>query len=458
MTSTLIRDLAYLVTMDDGEREYSGAHVAIRDGWIESVGTERPSGEFDQVVDGSSCVAVPGLVNTHHHLYQSLTRGFPESEGRTLFPWLRMLYPIWAGIDEEAVYVSTQVGLAELLLSGCTTSSDHLYLHPRGQDRLTDVEIAAAREIGARFHATRGSMDLSVDGGGLPPPEVTQKPDVVLADCERVVREHHDPEPGALTRVALAPCSPFSVSEGLMRESAALARQIGVRLHTHIAETRDEEEYCRRRFGCRPIELLDRWNWLGPDVWLAHCVHLSDSDIGRVAETGTGVAHCPTSNMLLSSGLAPVLAMIAGSLDVGLGVDGSASNDGGHLLSEAKQALLVARVRDGIDAMTARQALRLATRGGAAVLGRDDIGQVAAGACGDIALYRMDDLYHAGGRSDPAGALVLCGPVTAERVFVHGRQVVSRGRLVTVDAEALANRHQQASARLLDGRGQRFSN
>ncbi|HEV3310778.1 MAG TPA: 8-oxoguanine deaminase [Chloroflexota bacterium] len=449
MPSTLIRNTRHILTMDDAGTEISGGYIAVRDGWIESVGQSRPDGDFDDVVDASSMLALPGFVNTHHHLYQSLTRGFPESEGRTLFPWLQMLYPIWAGIDEEAVYASAQTGLAELLLSGCTTSSDHLYLFPRGQERLVDAEVEAARDIGARFHATRGSMDLSVEDGGLPPAEVVQTADQILADCERVVAAYHDPSPGALTRVALAPCSPFSVTEGLMRDSVAMARRLGVRLHTHIAETVAEDEYCLRTFGCRPVELLDRMEWLGPDVWLAHCIHLDETDIRRFAETGTSVSHCPTSNMLLSSGMAPVVQLLAAEVAVGLGVDGSASNDGGFLPGEIKQALLMARTRDGIDALTARDALRLATRGGAACLGRDDIGQIASGMCADLALFRLDDLFHAGAGRDPAGAMVLCGPSRAADVFVHGRRVVHEGRLITSDEQALAGRHNRASTQLL---------
>jgi 8-oxoguanine deaminase len=453
MTSTLIRNVRHVMTMDDAGTEISGGHIAIRDGWIESIGADEPDQPFDEIIDASSHIAVPGFVNTHHHMYQTLTRGFPESEGRTLFPWLEMLYPIWAGIDEEAVYASTQVGLAELLLSGCTTSSDHLYVFPRGHEQLVDVEIEAAAAIGARFHATRGSMDLSVDDGGLPPREVVQTADAILRDCERVVSRFHDPHPGAMTRVALAPCSPFSVSEELMRESVNLARTLNVRLHTHIAETVAEDEYCLNTFGCRPVELLDRMGWLGDDVWLAHCVHLDQTDIRRFAATGTGVAHCPTSNMLLASGMAPIVELIAASVTIGLGVDGSASNDGGFFPGEIKQALLMARTRSGIEAMTARDALRLGTRGGAACLGRDDIGQLAPGKCADIALFRLDGITHAGAGHDPAGALVLCGPVRADIVFVHGRRVVDSGRLVRCDENDLALRHNRASIRLLERAG-----
>ncbi len=435
--------------MDTAGTELSGGHIAIRDGCITAVRKEEPKGEFDQVLDARNLLALPGFVNVHHHLYQSLTRGFPESEGKTLFPWLEMLYPIWAGIDEEAVYASAQLGLAELLLSGCTTSSDHLYLFPRGQTRLIDAEIEAAQELGIRFHATRGSMDLSREQGGLPPADVTQPATEILADSERLVRQYHDPEPGAMIRVALAPCSPFSATDEVMRETAAMARRLGVRLHTHIAETLDEERFCLQTRGCRPVEHLERIDWLGPDVWLAHCVHLSDGDIERLSRSQTGVAHCPTSNMLLASGMARVVEMLARSVQVGLGVDGSASNDGGYFPGEIKQALLVARVRDGAQAMTARRALRLGTRGGADCLGRKDIGRLEVGACADIALFRLDDLAHAGAGRDAAAGLVLCGPVRAAEVIVAGRHVVHEGRLQTVDEHAVVRRHNQASDRLL---------
>lgn len=447
--SLLIRNAAHIITMDDGATELTGGHIVIRDSWIESISAQEPDGRFDEVIDASYMLVLPGFVNAHHHLYQTLTRGFPESEGRTLFPWLQMLYPIWARLDDEAVYISTQTGLAELLLSGCTTSSDHLYLFPRGQDALIDVEVEAAAQIGVRFHATRGSMDLSQDEGGLPPATVVQNTEVILADCERVVAKYHDPTAGAMTRIGLAPCSPFSVSKELMVESALLARRLGVRLHTHIAETLDEERYCKETFGCRPVELLDQMDWLSPDVWLAHCIHLHDDDVGRLSATRTGVAHCPTSNMLLASGMARVVDMLRASIAVGLGVDGSASNDGGYFPGEIKQSLLMARTRDGIEALTAREALRLATRGGAACLGREDIGQIAPGTCADIAMFRLDDLFHAGATTDPAGAFVLCGPVRASEVLVHGRRVVRSGKLTTVDEQVIADRHNAASRRLL---------
>jgi cytosine/adenosine deaminase-related metal-dependent hydrolase len=449
MASILIKNAQYVITMDDAGTELANGNIAIRDAWIESVGTNMPEGTFDETIDASTLLALPGFVNVHHHLYQSLTRGFPESEGKTLFPWLEMLYPIWAGIDEDAVYASTQGGLAELVLSGCTTSSDHLYLHPHGHDTLTDVEIMAAADLGVRFHATRGSMDLSEDDGGLPPRRVTQRADDILRDCERVVAAYHDHSPGAMTRVAVAPCSPFSVSKELMVESVLLARELGVRLHTHIAETLDEEAYCINTFGCRPLELLEQMEWLGPDVWLAHCVHLDDRDIQRLASSGTGVAHCPTSNMLLASGMARLVDMLASSVNVGLGVDGSASNDSGYYAGEIKQAVLMARVRDGVEALSARDALRLATRGGAACLGRNDIGEIAPGKCADICLFRLDDLPHAGAQGDPAGAFVLCGPTRAAEVIINGRRVVKGSTVSTADESEIAYRLNDSSKRLL---------
>ncbi|HZT96279.1 MAG TPA: 8-oxoguanine deaminase [Chloroflexota bacterium] len=449
MTSLLIRDAAYILTMDEDRRELVDTSIEVHDGWITNIGSETGAKEFDMVIDGSEMLVLPGFVNVHHHLYQNLTRGFPESEGRTLFPWLRMLYPVWSGLDEECIHVSTQVGLAELLLTGCTTSSDHLYVFPKGERHFIDVEVAAATEIGARFHATRGSMDLSVESGGLPPASVTQECDEILDDSERVVRQYNDPEPGALTRVAVAPCSPFSVTRRLMEESATLARRLGVRLHTHIAETLDEERYCEEAFGCPPIELLERMGWLGDDVWLAHCVHLADDDIQRLSSTRTAVAHCPTSNMLLGSGMARIVDLLRAEVAVGLGVDGSASNDSGYFPGEIKQSLLMARTRDGVDAMTARQALWLATRGGAAALGRDDIGHLCRGACADISMFRLDRIQYTGAERDPAGAFVLCGPARASHVFVHGRQVVRDGQLTSLQEDDLARRHRQASSRLL---------
>jgi cytosine/adenosine deaminase-related metal-dependent hydrolase len=433
--------------MDDAGSELDGASILVKDGWITAVGDLADDGQADEDLDCSRFLAIPGLVNTHHHLYQTLTRAFPESEGRTLFPWLRLLYPIWAGLDEEMIAASTRAGLAELALSGCTTCADHLYVFPEGSEHFIDAQVAAAREIGVRFHPTRGSMDLSVRDGGLPPESVVQSIPEILRDSERVIAAYHDASPGAMVRIGLAPCSPFSVTPELMRESAALARQHGVRLHTHIAETTDEDAYSRETFGMSPIALLESLGWAGPDVWVAHCVHPSRPDIDLLASGGVSVAHCPTSNMLLGSGLAPVRRLLSAGITVGLGVDGSASNDGNDLRNEMKQALLVARVRDGADAMSARAALRLATRGGAACLGRDDIGSIEAGKAADIVFFDLDRLELAGGARDIVASVVL-GAARPHTVLVHGEPVVRAGVLTRADATALAARQNEASARL----------
>lgn len=448
MTTLLLANCRVVATVDDAGTELAGASIWIEDGWIEGVGDVPAGRDFDGVIDCSRFVVTPGLVNTHHHLYQALTRAFPESEGKTLFPWLQMLYPIWAGLDEEMIRTSTMAGLAELVLSGCTTCADHLYVFPEGSERFVDAQVEAATQLGVRFHPTRGSMDLSERDGGLPPESVVQPVERILKDCERVVHEFHDPSPGAMVRVGLAPCSPFSVTEALMRESAELARALGVRLHTHIAETLDEDRYSRETFGVSPVELLERLGWLGPEVWVAHCVHPGDRDIALLGSGGASVAHCPTSNLLLGSGLAPVRALRAAGVHVGLGVDGSASNDGNDLRNEMKQALLVSRVRDGADAMTAREALRIATRGGAACLGRDDLGSLEPGKVADIALFDADRLEYAGGQEDLIAAVVLCA-ARPDTVLVHGKAIVRRGELVGQDIEAIASRQNAASRRLM---------
>ena len=448
MTRILIDRCLLVVTMDDAGRELPGASIVIEDGWIRFVGIDPPASTYDEVIPAGSMVALPGLINSHHHLYQNLTRGFPQSDGKSLFPWLKMLYPIWAGLDEEMIFVSTMVGLAELVLSGCTTSADHLYVFPTGSDGFIDAQIEAAKTLGVRFHATRGSMDLGETRGGLPPDSVVQPIEDILRDSERVIDRYHDFSPGAMTQVALAPCSPFSVTPDLMRESAALARARGVRLHTHIAETLDEEAYSRRQFGTSPIELLRSWDWLGPDVWLAHCVHPGSADIAGLAAAQASIAHCPTSNMLLASGHAPVAAMRAAGIRVGLGVDGSASNDAGDLRQEIKQAVLAARVRDGPGALSVRDALHLATRGGAACLGRDDIGCLAAGTAGDLALFDSETLEMSGSERDLVAGLVL-GATRPHTVLVHGRAVVRNGGLVDHDPRLLALEHARQSSRLL---------
>jgi 8-oxoguanine deaminase len=434
--------------MDDAGRELTNTTIEMRDGWISGIGHESLEGKCDQVIDARHLIAIPGLVNTHHHLYQTLTRGFPESEGMTLFPWLQTLYPTWAGLDEQMIYASTRTGLAELALSGCTTSSDHLYVFPDGSEAFMDAQVEAARSIGLRFHATRGSMDLGVADGGLPPDSVVQPLETILRDCERAIDRFHDGAPGAMTRIGLAPCSPFSVTPELMRESAMLARSKGVLLHTHIAETLDEDAYSREAFGLSPVELLDSVGWAASDVWVAHCVHPTESDVDLLAERDVAVAHCPTSNMLLSSGLAPVAEYRARDIRVGLGVDGSASNDANDLGQEVKQALLVARVRDGVNALSARDALRLGTRGGASCLGREDIGSIEVGKAADIALFDSESIALAGSQEDLVAGLVLGAPRPVI-VIVNGVVIVRGGNLVSVEAEDIVREHNAAAGRLM---------
>lgn len=433
--------------MDDAGSELPDTSIVLDDGWITQV--DGPiEGDFDSTIDCRRFIAVPGLVNTHHHLYQMLTRAFPESRGQALFPWLQMLYPIWAGLDERMVEVSARAGLAELALSGCTTSADHLYVFPPGSEHFVDAEIAAAQDVGVRFHPTRGSMDLSQKDGGLPPDSVVQSIEEILRDSERLVVTYHDPEPGAMVRVGLAPCSPFSVTPDLMVRSADLARDHRVRLHTHIAETLDEAAYSRKTYGVSPVSLLGKFGWLADDVWVAHCVHPDRTDVARLREGCVSVAHCPTSNMLLGSGLAPVRAFLEAGVRVGLGVDGSASNDANDLRNEIKQAVLAARVRDGVEAMPVRDALRIATRGGAECLGRDDIGSLEVGKAADVALFDVESLQCAGGEADLVAAAVLGAP-RADTVIVNGEVVVRGGELATVDQERVAADLRSASARLL---------
>jgi 8-oxoguanine deaminase len=407
----------------------------------------------DQVIDARDMILLPGLVNTHHHFTQTLTRNVPGTQDAVLFDWLRTLYPIWAGLTPEAVYVSSKIAMAELMLSGCTTSSDHTYLWPNGAT--LDDQIRAAQELGFRFHAARGSMSVGESQGGLPPDRVVEAEDAILRDSRRVIEQYHDPAPGAMIRIVLAPCSPFSVSPDLMRESLALARAYGVHSHTHLAETLDEERYCLATFGRRPVELAEDLGWVGPDVWHAHVVHPSGAEAERLGRTRTGVAHCPSSNMRLASGIAPVRALAAAGARVGLGVDGSASNDSSHLLAEARQALLLQRVGGDPAALTAREALRLATRGGAATLGRDDIGALAPGMAADFIGFRLDTLDLAGGAvHDPLAALLFCRPPNVALSVIDGRVRVRDGALVDVDLPPLIARH-NAIARAL-ARGERI--
>jgi cytosine/adenosine deaminase-related metal-dependent hydrolase len=437
VTRLLIDSCEFVVTMDDDWTEIPGGSILVDDGRIEWVGSGRPPGANGaEVLDGRGSVAIPGLVNTHHHLFQTLTRVRAAQEG--LFGWLTELYPVWAGIDAEWERTAAAVGLAELALSGCSTSTDHHYVFPAGAEGLMEAEISAAAEIGLRFHPCRGSMDLGRSAGGLPPDEVCQDPDEILDHTQALVRRLHDPSPGSMLRIAIAPCSPFSATQRLMEDSASLARALGIRLHTHIAETLDEEAYCQERFGVRPLELLDGWGWLGPDVWLAHCVHLAEKDIRRIAETGTGVAWCPSSNLRLGSGIAPARELLDESATVGLGVDGSASNDAGNLVAEIRQGMLVSRAGGNPKALSAREALRVATRGGAACLGRDDLGSLEPGKRADVALFAVDTLHFAGAEADLVAALAHCSPQRVRHLLVEGRRVVRDGRLVNADEDAIA--------------------
>ncbi|HVO34678.1 MAG TPA: 8-oxoguanine deaminase [Gemmatimonadales bacterium] len=447
--SLLIRDIHLLVTMDGADRRLRGGYLYAEDGVIRRVGTEVPRGLVaDRTIRAPFALALPGLVNAHHHLYQTLTRAHPAAANAKLFDWLTTLYPIWARLDEEAVHVAALVGMAELMLSGCTTTSDHHYLFPRGETKLIDAEIAAARKIGIRFVATRGSMSVGRKAGGLPPDSVVQDEDEILADSERVIRRYHESQPGAMVQVALAPCSPFSVSERLMRETAALAERHGVRLHTHLAETKDEETYCLRRFGRRPVEFLADNGWLDDRVWVAHGIHFTAAEIRRLGRAKVGVAHCPTSNMRLGSGIAPIHRLARSGCPIGLGVDGSASNDGSHLLAEARQALLLGRVARGADAVKVEEALTMATAGGAACLGRTDIGALEVGRRADVALFDLRDVGYSGA-GDPLLGLLLCAPTRVHALIVDGRPVVEDGVLRTIALERVVARHGRIAARML---------
>jgi cytosine/adenosine deaminase-related metal-dependent hydrolase len=444
---TLVITGAAVATVDSAGTEYDDGHVVVTDGRLMAVGPgPAPTVEGAHVVDGTGCLLTPGLVNTHHHLYQWATRGYGQNS--TLFEWLTELYPVWSALDPTTVGAAAAAGLAWLARSGCTTTTDHHYVFPHGAGDLLASTVDAAGRIGLRFHPTRGSMDLGQSRGGLPPDSVVESLDEILAASEAAVAAHHDPTPGAMVRVALAPCSPFSVSADLLRESAALARSLGVRLHTHLAETLDEEEYCQDTHGCSPVEYLDRLNWLGSDVWLAHTVHLGHSEVERLAATGTGSAHCPSSNARLGAGTAPVRALLDAGAVVGLGVDGAASQEAGRMVDELRQALYAGRVKGGPRALTSREALRLATIGGARCLGRaDEIGSLEPGKLADLALWRLDGLGHAG-IADPVTALVLGSAPPLELLTVSGRIVVERDELRTADEAGLAAELAKASATL----------
>ena len=460
MPTLLIRNVSLLVTMDGQRREISDGGLFARDGFIEVVGTGKELPESaDTVLDLNGYIVLPGLINTHHHFYQTLTRAVPAAQNVNLFNWLKTLYPIWAGMTPDDIFISTQTALAELALSGCTTASDHLYLFPNGS--CLDDEIAAAQETGLRLHAARGSMSLGESQGGLPPDSVVDSEEAILKDSLRLIERYHDPKAGSMLQIVLAPCSPFSVTGELMRQSAVLARQYGVHLHTHLAETQDEEAFCLQRFGHRPVAYMQAVDWIGPDVWFAHSVHINSAEIQLYARTGCGVAHCPSSNMRLASGIAPLWDYLQAGVKVGLGVDGSASNDSSHLLAEARQAMLLARLRGGLagaslssqDApplLTARQALELATRGGAEVLGRTDLGALEVGKCADFIAINLKRLEYAGALHDPLSAVVFCAPQQVDYSVIGGRVIIQDGQLLTLDVPRLVEKHNRAARRLLN--------
>ncbi len=441
-TEILIRNAQTVLTLDDAGSELNSADIRIRNGVIAEIGQGLSTG--GRAIDAATCVVTPGLVNTHHHLYQTLTRAVPGGQDALLFGWLQTLYPIWARFGPEEMFTSAQIGLAELALSGCTMSSDHLYLYPNGA-RLDDT-IAAAREVGLRFHPTRGAMSIGESDGGLPPDSLVENEAAILEDCVRVIDAFHDPSEGAMVRVGVAPCSPFSVSRDLMRDAALLARDKGVMLHTHLAENDEDIAYSEAHFGCRPGQYAEDLGWTGEDVWHAHCVKLDGQEIDLFSRSKTGVAHCPCSNCRLGSGIAPVRAMRDAGVKVGLGVDGSASNDAGNLIGEARQAMLLQRVTRGADAMSAREMLRIATRGGAEVLGRPDCGQIAVGKRADLALWPVDGLESAGSW-DPA-ALLLAGPQRVRYLLVEGRLVVEDGQMVSFDLERAITTQNRLARRL----------
>jgi 8-oxoguanine deaminase len=470
MHTLLIQNATCIALMDDMQTELKEASLLIRGHLIEAVGSAREllqsaGGRVDEVIDARGHIVIPGMVNTHHHMYQSLTRAIPSVQNAELFSWLGGLYPIWAGLTPEMVRVSTQIAMAELLLSGCTTSSDHLYIYPNGVK--LDDSIEGARAIGMRFIATRGSMSVGQSAGGLPPDRVVEKEDAILKDTQRLIEQYHDASHGSMLHVAVAPCSPFSVSRNLMRESAVLARSYKTRLHTHLAENDHDIAYSQEKFGCTPAQYAQDLGWTGADVWHAHCVKLDDEGISLFAASKTGIAHCPCSNMRLASGIAPIRRMLDAGVPVGLGVDGSASNDAAHMLNEARQAMLLARVgramqppetRDGRSffgcdlgpaEMTARNALNLATRGGAQVLGRSDIGHIAPGMCADLALFDLRTLNFAGGAvHDPVGSLLMCASPQAAYTIVNGKVVVRKGELTTVDLPVLIEQHNRLAKQL----------
>ena len=446
----LIQHASALATLDEPQGFVRDGYVIIEEGFIAAVGMGTPPRTpVSEVLDASDMLVLPGLINTHHHLYQTLTRAVPDVMNCGLFDWLKKLYPRWAGLDDEAIYISTQLGMAELMLSGCTTTTDHHYVFPRRALQGIDVQIQAAQQIGMRFHPTRGSMSLSAKDGGLPPDSVVQDEETILKESERLIKQYHDPKPGAMVRVALAPCSPFSVTKSLMDETAALARRHNVRLHTHLAETLDEERYCLEVYGLRPTDLLEEVGWMDERVWLAHGIHFNDSEIERLGKCKVSIAHCPSSNARLGSGLIPLKQLLDAGVHVGLGVDGSASNDASNMLLELRLALFLQRVFHGPAALQVADVLRMATLGSAACLGREDVGSIEVGKAADLALFDLGAMEYAGAH-DPLGALVLCAPTRVHTLVIGGKVVVKDRQLLTVDLEKLVKKHRKKAEELLN--------
>ncbi|MFN8453253.1 MAG: 8-oxoguanine deaminase [Anaerolineae bacterium] len=453
--SLLVKNINWLVTIDDQRRVIQNGWLLTKNNMITAIGnTGEPTPEADKVLDATGHIVLPGLINTHHHFFQSMLRNVPALQNLALFPWLKELYLLMGSLTDEMVYASSRLALAELVLSGCTTTEDHFYLAVN--DTAFDTEIRAAQEMGVRFHLGRSSFSIGQSQGGLPPDDIIEDEDDILADCQRLVQTYHDPNPGAMVRIELAPCSPFSVSERLMRESAEMARKYGVGLHTHLAETKDEEVFCLEIYGKRPVDYAADLGWLGGDVWYAHGVHLNDSEIKRMANTGTAVAHCPCSNMRLGSGIARVRDMLRAGMIVGLGVDGSASNDSSHMLAEVRQAMLLQRVKYGAEAMTATQALEIATLQGANLLSRNDIGALQPGMAADFIGIKLDQLGYAGALHDPVAAVVFCTPAQVSFSVINGRVVVEGGQLLTADVETLMSEQNRLAAQLVAHAEKRF--
>ncbi len=451
MSAILIKNIHTLVTMVEGEKDLHDVDVLMDGGKISSVGRNLKAPAGAKILDAKNCVAYPGFINTHHHLYQTLTRNIPRIQNAKLFDWLIDLYEVWRELDPEAVEVSTQIGLGELLLSGCTTTTDHFYVFPQSAPvEFLDVEIDTARKMGVRFHPTRGSMSRSRSSGGLPPDDVVQTPDVILKDCDRLIAKYHDPKPFAMCRIVLAPCSPFSVTTELLKETAAYARTKKVFLHTHLCETRDEEDYCLKTVGMRPLKYMESTGWVGPDVWYAHGIYFNDDEIKELAATQTGVGHCPISNLRLGSGIAPIPKMLAAGVRVGLAVDGSASNDASNFVREMQVALLIHRVGTAVDAMPPRRVLEMATVGGAKILGQPEIGQIKKGAAADMAIFRLDRIDYAGAMADPSSAILFCGGAPrTEYTIVAGKVLVEQGRLTGLNEQALWEKGNRLAEKML---------